>query len=779
MAPRCAGVSGWGLFVAVVAVLLAGTAFVGNLLASRRRRTPGVPVYELIRRRDGGAADRTEPVAGGVYAAVGVAIDAAPTDEDGAGWWADLAGRVDPAEFRPELAPDVELKEFTLRWGNNYAMIANPRDLLHYRLEPGEIELLPLMDGTRTVKEIVVERFQDAGDIELSAVSDLVRQLRVGSFFVTPFQDFDAILQRAMDPVSAARSHARRFAKTLSIEWRGANRLVEWWYRHLLKYFFIPAVGVLAALAAVAGGVAFVALLRSGEFSLSGESPAAQSLALLAMSYFLTFMHELGHAVVLTHYGRKVKSAGFMIYFGSPAFFVDSSDGLMMDRGQRIVQSFAGPYAELIIAGAASALAWFFPDWWMAPVLYKFAGLNYFVIFLNLVPMLELDGYWILSDLIQVPDLRPRSLQFLRYDLWQKLRRRERFTKQEVGLGVYAVLGVAFTILTLWWSVIVWEEIFGGLIHALWDAGLLGRILLIALALFVAGPILRGAIALVRALVRRVRGLVRSVRFRLETSWRVEAAQLIDALPIFEDLPEDALSDLAGRVHLRSFPRGKSVFRQGDRPEAFYVVRSGVLHVLEEDPEAGDERILRTLGRGESFGELGLVDGTARTATVRAVEDSELFAVDETTFDRLLADTVNVPEFAPTFQAVAELRRLPAFASLGVDDLAEVLAHGAWVNVPPGETVIEQGAAGDAFYAIGAGQVEVIQDHRLAATLGPGGHFGEVALLRNVPRTATIVARTPARLFRLDREGFERVIAGAFRRGTLNPAASIDRTWQH
>jgi len=699
--------------------------------------------------------------------------------EDASGLWGELAERVDPAEFRPQLAPDVEVKAFALRWGNDYAMIANPRDLLHYRLEPGEIELLPLMDGTRTVKEIVVERLREAGDIELSAVADLVRQLRVGNFLTTPFVDVDAAVRRAMDPASAARAKARGFAKTLSIEWRRANRFVEWSYRRLLRWFFIPVVGALALLAACAGGVAFWSLLRSGRFSLSGESAAAASLLLLAMNYFLTFMHELGHAVVLTRYGRRVKSAGFMIYFGSPAFFVDSSDGLMMDRHQRIVQSFAGPYTELIIAGAAAALAWAFPDWAFSPVLYKFAALNYFVIFLNLVPMLELDGYWILSDLIQVPDLRPRSLQFIRYDLWQKLRRRERFTKQEGGLGLYATLGVAFTIVSIWWSIVFWEEIFGGLVRALWDGGVVGRILLVGLALFVTGPVLRGLITLVRSLVRRARAVFRAARFRLQTKWRVEAAQLIDALPIFGELPEEVLSDLAGRIQLRSFPAGKSVFRQGDRPRAFFVVRRGVLHVLEEDPETGKERILRTLGRGESFGELGLVDGTARTATVRAVEESQLFEVDEATFDRLLAQMVSVPEFAPTLQAVAELRRLPAFAVLGADDLAEVLEHGAWVNVPPAEAIIEQGGEGDAFYAIGSGQVEVVGDGELIGTIGPGGHFGEIALLMDVPRTATVVARTPVRLFRLDREGFERVIAGAFRRGTLNPSASIGRTWQH
>jgi CRP-like cAMP-binding protein len=139
---------------------------------------------------------------------------------------------------------------------------------------------------------------------------------------------------------------------------------------------------------------------------------------------------------------------------------------------------------------------------------------------------------------------------------------------------------------------------------------------------------------------------------------------------------------------------------------------------------------------------------------------------------------VNVPEFAPTLQEIAELRQLPAFAALGSDDLAEVREHGSWRNLAPGEEIIEEGAEGDAFYAIRAGQVDVTKEGELLRTLGPGAHFGEVALLENVPRTATVVARTPVRVFELDREGFDRVVANAFRRGTLH-AAATDRTWQH
>jgi cAMP-dependent protein kinase regulator len=269
------------------------------------------------------------------------------------------------------------------------------------------------------------------------------------------------------------------------------------------------------------------------------------------------------------------------------------------------------------------------------------------------------------------------------------------------------------------------------------------------------------------------------VRFRLETSWRVEAASLIDRLPILEDLPEEVLSDLAGRVRLRAFPAGKPVVRQGDRAQAFYVVRRGTLQVVEEDRATGDRRVLRVLGPGESFGELGLTEAAPRTATVEVIDDAQLFEIDKSTFERLLADMVHVPEFAPTLEAVAELRALPAFAALEPDELSEILEHGWWVNVAPGEAILEQGEAGDAFYAIGSGQVEVVKDGTLARTLGPGAHFGEIALLEKVPRTASVVARTPVRAFRLDRDGFDGLMAGAFRKGTLKPSSNVERTWQH
>jgi cAMP-dependent protein kinase regulator len=248
---------------------------------------------------------------------------------------------------------------------------------------------------------------------------------------------------------------------------------------------------------------------------------------------------------------------------------------------------------------------------------------------------------------------------------------------------------------------------------------------------------------------------------------------------VFDDVPVDVLDELAGRVRLRTLASSQPVFRQGDRPTAFYVVRRGVLEVVEEDPDTGEERSIRTLGRGDSFGELGLISNAARAATVRAVREAEVFEFDRGTFDRLLADMIHVPEFEPTLQQLADLRDQPCFAHLGTDQLVELLDRGGWLMVAPGQAVIEQGDTGDSFYAVSSGKFDVVTDGDLKQTIGPGAYFGEIALLLDVPRTASVIARTPSKVFRLDREGFDRLLAGSFRRGALDPTIPVNQTLTH
>jgi len=714
-----------------------------------------------------------------VYASVARALaDAPPVEDSEEALWARLEERVDPAEARPVLAPDIELKRFSLRGGNDYAMICNPRDLVHYRLEPGEAELVDLMDGTRTVKDIVVEHMGRSGPMDVSSVAELVESLAVGNFLDRPFVDVDEALGRALAPPPTPARRIRAFFTTLSLEWSGADPVVRWLYDHGVGWLYRRWALAVTIPVAIGGFAAFLYLFHSGRYTIGARSPALESLVLIALGFLLTFAHELGHASTLVHFGRRVKAAGVAVYFGAPSFFIDSSDALMLERGERMLQAFAGPYAELVLAGLGTLPLLVVPGWVLAPLLYKFAVLNYLVIFLNLIPLLELDGYWLFSDLIQVTDLRPRSIAFLEHGLWEKLRRRAPLTAQEVGLTSYATIGVAFAIFAFYTAFFFWREVFGGLVSALWNDGLFTRLLLLVLILVVAGPLVRAGIDGARALAGRIQALWRRMVFRLGRRWRVEAVRLIDSSPLFDDVPEDVLGELAGLARLRTLSRGRPVFRQGDPPEAFYVVRAGTLEVVEEAADGG-ERVLRTLGRGDSFGELGLVEGVPRSATVRASSRAEVFAFDRGAFDGLMADMVHVPSFAPTLQAAAEIGRLPCFAHLRADEVGELLKLGGWRNASPGETIIRQGEEGDAFYAIESGWLDVSKDGTLVRTLGAGSHFGEIALLLEVARTSSVTAKTRVRLFRLDRTGFDRLLRRAFRSGRLSPHPGSDRVEPH
>jgi hypothetical protein len=109
---------------------------------------------------------------------------------------------------------------------------------------------------------------------------------------------------------------------------------------------------------------------------------------------------------------------------------------------------------------------------------------------------------------------------------------------------------------------------------------------------------------------------------------------------------------------------------------------------------------------------------------------------------------------------IALLRSLPLFAELPAPALEGLAAALEPVSLAAAEVLIRQGDPGDAYYVIAAGELDAVQDGHQLGRFGRGEGVGEIALLRAIPRTATILARTEATVYRLDRDHFLTAVLG-------------------
>ncbi|XP_029921121.1 cGMP-dependent protein kinase 1-like isoform X7 [Myripristis murdjan] len=205
-----------------------------------------------------------------------------------------------------------------------------------------------------------------------------------------------------------------------------------------------------------------------------------------------------------------------------------------------------------------------------------------------------------------------------------------------------------------------------------------------------------------------------------------------------------------------SLTQGCCVIQEGDDGSTVYVLEEGMVEVTKEGKK------LCTISPGKVFGELAILYNCTRTASVTALTDIKLWAIDRQGFQTIMMRTGLIKHS----QYMEFLHSVPSFQSLPEDILSKLADVLEETHYSDGDYIIRQGATGDTLFIISEGQVKVAQQKSASEepvflnTLSKGDWFGEQALKGEDIRTASVTALGDVTCLVIDRESFKQLIGG-------------------
>ena len=179
-----------------------------------------------------------------------------------------------------------------------------------------------------------------------------------------------------------------------------------------------------------------------------------------------------------------------------------------------------------------------------------------------------------------------------------------------------------------------------------------------------------------------------------------------------------------------------------------------------------------SVGPGGSFGELALMYNAPRAATVTSTESSTLWALDRITFRRILMDSA----FQRRRMYEGFLEEVPLLSTLTPYERSKIADALETKKYPPGTTIIQEGDVGESFFLLESGEAQVFKRGVDSAVnqYQKGDYFGELALLNDAPRAASVVSKTEVKVATLGKNGFQRLLGpveGIMRRNDPSKAA--------
>ncbi len=320
-----------------------------------------------------------------------------------------------PIRKRPDLSARRQRYQGRIYW-----VVKEPVGLNYFRFEEEEFAILNMLDGESSLDEIV-ERFEaefPPQTIRVEELQQFIGMLHKSGLVITAAPGQGVQLRKR-------RSEKRRkeligtFTNVLAIRFKGFDpeRLLNRMYPYVRWFFSKPmtiinlTVALLALLLVTVQFDVFRARLPDFESFFAAKNWLWLGIVLAVTKV----IHEFGHGMSCKHFGGECHEMGVMFLVLTPCLYCNVSDSWMLpNRWHRAAIGAAGMYVEIVIASIATFLWWF-----SEPGPLNFLCLNIMfvssvsTILFNANPLLRYDGYYILSDIVEIPNLRQKASTIL------------------------------------------------------------------------------------------------------------------------------------------------------------------------------------------------------------------------------------------------------------------------------------------------------------------------------------------------------------------------------
>jgi putative peptide zinc metalloprotease protein len=335
---------------------------------------------------------------------------------------------------RPRLRPDLVLVEQSYR-GEQSFILKDPTTRKYFRFRPVEVAVMQALDGQRTVAEAAAQLVDQGIKVSAAAVGRFAEKLKTMGLCERTLRESSVLLMERLRAQRRKRLRTGPFkGDLLRLRWSVGDpdgfmdRTIPYLRFFFTRGFLVFSVVMFAIYLIIlalkwpefAATLADVYLLRAslGDYAM-----------LWAVGMVIVAVHELAHGYTCKHFGGRVHEIGAMLFYFELAFFCNVNDAWTFpERRARLWVTAAGSWIELVLAGLAAIVWWVAaPGTFVADVALAFVLLGGLAaVLVNMNPLIPLDGYYALSDWLEVPNLRQRAFAHVGWVIRSRLLRQDR-----------------------------------------------------------------------------------------------------------------------------------------------------------------------------------------------------------------------------------------------------------------------------------------------------------------------------------------------------------------